>query len=131
MLLTNDGDLALYVTHPRYGIEKVYQALLTEPVNDKHCRALMSGIELEDGTARAKSARIVSSHAGRSMVEIIMTEGRKREIRRMFDTLDLTIERLIRVSIAGITDRTLTSGTKRALTPEEIRSIYSLAQTAE
>jgi 23S rRNA pseudouridine2605 synthase len=130
MLLTNDGDLALYVTHPRYGIEKTYQALMVEPVNTRHCRALTGGIELEDGTARAKSARIVSAHADRSLVEIVMTEGRKREIRRMFDTLGLTIERLVRVSIGPISDRSLASGTYRALTPDEIRSLYSLAAAA-
>jgi 23S rRNA pseudouridine2605 synthase len=127
MLLTNDGDLALYVTHPRYGIEKTYQALTLERVTAHHCRTLTEGIELEDGTAKAKTARIVTAHGGRSLVEIVMTEGRKREIRRMFDALDLTVERLVRVSIGGISDRTLTSGTYRALTPEEARSIYSLA----
>ena len=50
---------------------------MVEPVNEKHCRALTAGIELEDGTASAKSARIVSAHGGRSLVEIVMTEGRK------------------------------------------------------
>jgi 23S rRNA pseudouridine2605 synthase len=130
MLLTNDGDLALYVTHPRYGIEKTYQALMVEPVNTRHCRALTEGIELEDGTARAKTARIVSAHGDRALVEIVMTEGRKREIRRMFDTLGLTIERLVRVSIGPISDRSLASGTYRALTPDEIRSLYSLAAAA-
>ena len=127
MLLTNDGDLALYVTHPRYGIEKTYQALMVEPVNARHCKALIDGIELEDGSATAKSARIVSAHGGRSLVEIVMTEGRKREIRRMFDTLGLTIERLVRVSIGGISDRSLASGTYRLLTSDETRSIYALA----
>ena len=127
MLLTNDGDLALYVTHPRYGIEKTYQALMVEPVNARHCKALTDGIELEDGTATAKSARIVSAHGGRALVEIVMTEGRKREIRRMFDTLGLTIERLVRVSIGEISDRSLASGTCRPLTPDESRSIYALA----
>ena len=131
MLLTNDGDLALYVTHPRYGIEKTYQALVVEPINERHCRALIAGMELEDGEASAKSARIVSAHGGRSLVEIVMTEGRKREIRRMFDTLGLSIERLVRVSIGGISDRSLASGTYRAVTAEEIRSIYSLATEAQ
>lgn len=127
MLLTNDGDLALYVTHPRYGIEKTYQALLVEPVSAQQCRTLTEGIELDDGTATAKSARIVSSHGGRSIVEIVMTEGRKREIRRMFDSLGITIERLVRVSIGGISDRSLASGSYRALTTDEIRSLYELA----
>lgn len=127
MLLTNDGDLALYVTHPRYGLEKTYQALLNEAVSTRHCKALTDGIELEDGTARAKSARIVSSHGDRTLVEVVMTEGRKREIRRMFDTLGLTVERLARISIAGIADRSLTPGSYRALTGDEIRSIYALA----
>lgn len=131
MLLTNDGDLALYVTHPRYGIDKTYQALMTGPVTTKHCRALTEGIELDDGRASAKSARVLSTHGGRSLVEIVMTEGRKREIRRMFDALGLTIDRLVRVSIGPISDRSLASGTYRALTLDEVRSLYSLASETQ
>jgi len=127
MLLTNDGDLALRVTHPRYGIEKVYQAMTTTVATSKHTTALLDGVDLDDGSARAHKARIVSTHGGRSVVEVVMTEGRKREVRRLFEAVGLEIDRLVRVSIAGITDRTLTAGSYRPLTIEEIRSIYKKA----
>ena len=131
MLLTNDGDLALRVTHPRYGIEKVYQAKTAEPVTQDHIRKVMDGVDLEDGVARATRARLISTHGGRSIIEITMTEGRKREVRRMLEVVGLTIEQLVRVSIAGITDRTLSPGSYRALTMDEIRGIYKLAGGAE
>jgi pseudouridine synthase len=130
MLLTNDGDLALRVTHPRYGIEKVYQARTLEQATSKHIQALMDGVDLEDGRARATRARIVSSYAGKSIIEMTMTEGRKREVRRMLEVIGLTVDQLVRVSIAGITDRTLAPGSYRALTMEEIRGIYKLAEDA-
>lgn len=131
MLMTNDGDLALRVTHPRYGIEKVYQARTSEQATSKHLQAVMDGVDLDDGLARATRARIVSSHGGHSIIEITMTEGRKREVRRLLEAVGLTVDRLVRVSIAGIADRTLAPGAYRALTMEEIRAIYKLAGEAE
>ncbi len=131
MLLTNDGDLALRVTHPRYGVEKVYQARTSEPVSPDHLRQVMDGVDLEDGLARATRARLVTSHGGRSIIEITMTEGRKREVRRMLEVVGLTVEQLVRVSIAGISDRTLAPGAYRALTMDEIRRIYKLAEESE
>lgn len=131
LLMTNDGDLALRVTHPRYGIEKVYQARTNETATKQHIDALMDGVDLDDGPARAKRARIVSSQGARSIIEVTMTEGRKREVRRMFAELALPIDRLVRVSIAGIADRSLTPGTYRALTIDEIRSIYRTAGAPE
>ena len=131
MLMTNDGDLALRVTHPRYGIEKVYQARTLEQATAKHLQALMDGVELEDGQARPTRARIVSSYGGKSIIELTMTEGRKREVRRMLEAVALTVDQLVRVSIAGITDRTLSPGAYRALTMDEIRGIYQLAEESE
>ena len=127
MLMTNDGDLALRVTHPRYGVEKVYQVLVRGSVEKSYITKLLEGVALEDGVARAKRARIVDASRGRTLVEIVMTEGRKREIRRMFLHLGMEIERLVRTSIAGIADRNLTPGDYRAVTVREIREIYSLS----
>lgn len=130
MLLTNDGDLALRVTHPRYGIEKVYQVMTTTVATSRHTTALLDGVDLDDGFARAKKARIVSTHGDRSVVEVVMTEGRKREVRRLFEAVGLEVDRLVRVSIAGITDRTLTPGNYRPLSIDEIRSIYQKADAS-
>ena len=127
MLLTNDGDLALRVTHPRYGIEKVYQVMTPTAATPRHIAALLDGVDLDDGPARGKRARIVSSNAGRSIVEVVMTEGRKREVRRLFEAVGLEVDRLVRTSIAGISDRTLSPGSYRPLSVDEIRSIYAKA----
>jgi pseudouridine synthase len=125
MLMTNDGDLALRVTHPRFGIEKVYHVMVRGTVSAAQIGKLTGGIELEDGFAKAKHARVIDTSRGQTLVELTMTEGRKREIRRLFTSLDIEILRLVRTSIAGIADRTLGPGEYRALSFNEIRDIYA------
>ncbi|MGI9529490.1 MAG: pseudouridine synthase [Acidimicrobiia bacterium] len=127
LLMTNDGDLALVVTHPRYGIPKTYQALVTGNVASAQLNELTTGIELDDGLAAAVSARIVDSQAGKSIVEIVMAEGRKREVRRMLDAVDLNVQRLVRTAIGPIVDRTLKPGAYRPLTFDEIMDLYRMA----
>ncbi len=128
LLMTNDGDLALRVTHPRYGIEKVYHVLVRGSVPSAQISKLVEGVELEDGIARAKSARVIDTSKGRTLVELTLTEGRKREIRRMLTVLDIDIARLVRTSIAGISDRVLKPGEYRSLTFDEIRDIYARSE---
>jgi 23S rRNA pseudouridine2605 synthase len=125
MLMTNDGDLALRVTHPRYGIEKVYHVLVQGSVSAGDIARLTGGIKLEDGMAQAKRARIIDASRGQTLVELTLTDGRKREIRRMFTDLDIDIRRLVRTSIAGIADRKLKPGDYRAVTFAETRDIYA------
>lgn len=124
LLMSNDGDLALRVTHPRYGVTKTYQVLVPASLNTAKLRPLVDGVELDDGPAKASSARIVSSSRDRTIVELVLAEGRKREVRRMFATQDIPIERLVRTAIGPISDRQLTPGTHRPLTVEEIRMLY-------
>ena len=124
LLMTNDGDLANAVTHPRFGVPKTYQVLVPAPVADHQIRALTAGIDLADGPAAAKTARILSRSGDRTIVELVLTEGRKREIRRMFDVLELPIDRLVRTAIGPIVDRKLSPGGHRELTLDEIRSLY-------
>lgn len=128
LLMTNDGDLALVVTHPRYGVPKTYQVLVDRRVTDADLAPILRGIELDDGVARARRARVVSTAGDRSMVELVLTEGRKREIRRMFDHLDIPVERLVRSAIGPISDRRLEPGGHRALEPDEVRSLYRYAK---
>lgn len=131
LLMTNDGDLALRVTHPRYGMEKIYHVLVRGSVASSDVAKLVSGIELEDGLARAKRARVVDTSKGQTLLEMTLTEGRKREIRRMFSALDLEITRLVRTSVAGIADRTLKAGDYRALTFDEIHDIYARSEIGD
>ena len=86
LLMSNDGDLALHVTHPRYGVTKTYQVLVPATLNPAKLKPLVDGVDLDDGPARASSARIVSSSKERTIVELVLAEGRKREVRRMFET---------------------------------------------
>jgi len=127
MLMTNDGDLALRVTHPRYGIGKTYHVLVPGRVDRNDVARLVAGVELDDGHAAARSARVTATGAARTDIELVMAEGRKREIRRMFDALGIPIERLVRTAIGPIVDRTLTPGTYRPLRIDEIQSLYKLA----
>jgi 23S rRNA pseudouridine2605 synthase len=128
MIMTNDGDLALRVTHPRYGIEKIYHILVLGQVSARDIARLTRGIELEDGMARPKRVRIIDVSKGQTLVELTLTDGRKREIRRMFTALDIDILRLVRTSIAGISDRTLKPGGYRPVTLAETRDIYTRAE---
>ncbi|HSJ71250.1 MAG TPA: pseudouridine synthase [Acidimicrobiia bacterium] len=131
MLMTNDGDLALVVTHPRYQVPKTYQVLVPRRVTDSALAPLTAGVDLDDGPARAASARVVTSSADRTIVELVLTEGRKREIRRMFQVIDLPIERLVRTAIGPIADRSIAPGDHRKLTDAEIRSLYRYAKDVE
>lgn len=131
LLMTNDGELALRVTHPRYGIEKVYQVLVVGTVSSKQIRRLTGGISLDDGVARAKRVRVIDTVGGKTMLEVVMTEGRKREIRRMLTAMGIEIDRLVRTAIAGITDRQLSPGNHRVLSVQEIRGIYALSEKGQ
>jgi 23S rRNA pseudouridine2605 synthase len=125
LLLTNDGELTHRLTHPSFGATKTYLAFVEGDVGDKALRRLRRGIDLEDGPARAVSASVQDRHGGRSLVEVVMGEGRKREVRRMFDAVGHRVVRLARTEIAGLRDVGLAPGEWRRLRIEEIRSLYS------
>src|SRR5690606_18314647 len=98
ILLTNDGTLADMVMHPRYGITKRYR-VVAQGLPGAWVSELESGVELEDGRAAALCARVVGSGAGKTMPEMVMGEGRNREIRRMCSALGHEVEALVRVAI--------------------------------
>jgi len=125
ILLTNDGDLANRVTHPRYGIVKRYVALVAGSPAKTEIRRLTEGIELDDGPARALSAQVVGRQGAQTMVELTMAEGRNREVRRMFEALGYDVASLVRTAIGPIADRSLKPGQSRRLSAAEIR--YLLA----
>jgi len=125
ILLTNDGDLANRVTHPRYGIEKKYLALVRGGPTHGDMRRLTEGVELGDGPARAKSARVVDRKGDETMIELTMGEGRNREVRRMFEALGLEVVRLVRTAIGPIIDRSLKEGESRRLSIDEIHGLLA------
>ncbi|HKN80295.1 MAG TPA: pseudouridine synthase [Actinomycetota bacterium] len=127
LLLTNDGSLAHRLTHPRYAIEKEYLAEVSKPPSRRQLARLRRGVELDDGTARAIDARSAGGAAGRGGVRLVMVEGRKREVRRLLDAVELPVRRLVRVRVGPIRLGTLRPGEIRELEPEDVRALYRAA----
>jgi 23S rRNA pseudouridine2605 synthase len=127
LLLTNDGELTHRLTHPSFEVPKVYVAEVRGAVGYKAIRALLSGVELDDGPARAKEARIVEQARGDTLIELVLTEGRNREVRRMLDTLGFTVVGLVRVAIGPLRLGRLKAGTYRKLGQAEIMALYRAA----
>ena len=125
ILLTNDGELANRVTHPRYGITKKYVAVVAGRPTAAEIRRLTTGVELSDGPARALSARILSDREDETMVEMILGEGRNREIRRMFEAIGHEVIRLVRTAIGPISDQSLQPGESRLLSIEEVSRLLA------
>ena len=121
LLLTNDGDLTHFLTHPSKGVEKEYLVLLrgSRRISDKTLHKLRTGIELDDGmTAPAKV-----SQRSDNTVTIVIHEGRNRQVRRMFEQVGEDVERLVRVRIGPLTDTRLRPGEWRDLTLAERKSL--------
>ena len=121
LLLTNDGDLAHRLAHPRYEVEKVYEAEVEGEPSDQVLRRLAEGVELEDGlTAPADMRRL-----GPSTVELSIHEGRNRQVRRMLEAVGHPVRRLHRSRYAGLTVKGLETGEWRELREEEVYALAS------
>lgn len=131
LLLTNDGALADKLTHPRYGVEKEYLVEVAGRPAPKHLAALRRGIDLDDGPATPRSVRIVDARADRGQLAVVMTEGRKREVRRMLAAVGLPVTKLVRLRIGPITLGRLRAGTVRDLSADEVVALTRAADKAE
>jgi 23S rRNA pseudouridine2605 synthase len=128
LLLTNDGELAELLTHPRHGVEKEYLAEVEGVPSPGTLRALREGVELDDGPAHAVRASVVQrARDGGSAVQIVLKEGRKRIVRRMCAEVGHPVRRLVRTRIGPLIVPNLAPGTHRALTGAEVRSLYAAA----
>ena len=127
LLLTNDGELANRLMHPRYGVEKEYLAEVDGGPTERQISRLLRGVDLEDGPAKALSARAVARAGGHAAVRLVMGEGRKREVRRMLAAVGLPVRRLVRVRVGPVRLGRLRAGEVRELTPEEVRALYGAA----
>ena len=120
---TNDGAFALRITHPRYGVPKVYQAEVAGEVRPAMLRSFTRGVRHLGELLRARAARLVQRGKRRSVVELELLEGKNREVRRLFAAQDLTVTRLCRVQIGAIALGELKPGRWRALTETEIKTL--------
>jgi len=123
LLLTNDGDFALRLTHPRFGVKKLYQAKLSACPAPEDFALLRNGIRLEDGMTAPARARVIEKLKKNAWVEIEVHEGRKREVRRMFEALGFFVEKLVRIKIGSVSLGALPLGELRPLSPTEVDAL--------
>jgi 23S rRNA pseudouridine2605 synthase len=125
LLLTNDGELAHRLAHPKYEVEKVYEAEVEGEPSDETLRRLAQGMKLEDGmTAPAEVRRL-----GPSAIELSIHEGRNRQVRRMLEAVGHPVRALHRSRYAGLTVEGLAPGEWRALTPSEVERLAAATRT--
>ena len=123
LLLTNDGELSLRVAHPRYGVKKIYRVKLSACPTDEDFAHLRKGIRLDDGVTAPARARVIDRLRKNAWVEIEVHEGRKREVRRMFEALGYFVEKLIRIRVGTISLGSLPIGELRPLSQIEVKSL--------
>jgi 23S rRNA pseudouridine2605 synthase len=125
LILTNDGELANRLAHPRYEVEKTYVAQVRGQPKRHAMRQITDGVELEDGPAKARSVRQIGGAGDRSLIEIVIAEGRKREVRRLLAAVGMPVERLARVKIGPLPLGDIAPGKFRPLRGDEVRHLYA------
>ena len=123
LLFTNDGELARRLTHPRFGVKKVYRVKLSACPSENDFEALRKGIRLEDGLTAPARARVVEKLKKNAWVEIEIHEGRNREVRRIFEALGYFVEKLIRVRVGSVSLGFLAPGELRPLSQNEVTDL--------
>jgi 23S rRNA pseudouridine2605 synthase len=124
LLLTNDGGLAHRLTHPSFGIAKTYLAEVGGPVPRAVGRQLLKGVELDDGPARVDAFKLVDAVQRTALIEIVIHEGRKHIVRRLFEEVGHPVNRLIRTSIGPVRLGDLRPGRTRRLTNAEVAALF-------
>ncbi len=120
LFLTNDGEFSYIVTHPKFNIEKEYKVWAEGKVTEEDLKKLKKGVFIDGKIVRPKMIEILKHDRKNTMIRVIITEGRKREIRRMFHHIGHKVERLIRIRIGPVKLGDLRSGKYRDLTPSEV-----------
>ncbi|HTV91412.1 MAG TPA: pseudouridine synthase [Verrucomicrobiae bacterium] len=132
LLMTNDGELANRLLHPRYGVEKIYRATIAGRLSTEEVKRLNDGVLLDGGEqASGAKLRVVSVRAGSSVIDITVHEGRNRQVRRMFEAVGHPVQALVRLRFGPIALGDLPIGHSRALTPKELSALRRVASQDE
>ncbi len=131
LLLTNDGDWAQRVLHPRYGHEREYEVYVAGDASLSMVAALREGVRLEEGLARAAGARLVRRSPRGGVLRIVLRTGWKRQVRRMCAAVGIRVVRLRRVRLGPLTLGGLAPGASRELTPREVRALAAAPSGAD
>ncbi len=128
LLLTNDGELANRLTHPRYEVSKTYLATVRGEANQDVVKMLRTGIDLEDGWAKADYAQVVDVHNGLSLIRVELHEGRKHIVRRLLKAAGFPVQRLVRTKVHTVQLGEMKPGSMRALNSSELASLYKAVE---
>jgi 23S rRNA pseudouridine2605 synthase len=128
ILLTNDGDFAQRIAHPSYELDKTYVAEVDGVVTRATGRQLRDGVTLDDGPVEVTAFSVVSTQADRSIVELVIHEGRNRIVRRLLDAVGHPVRRLTRTAIGPVAVHGLRRGELRELTREELGTLLDAAR---
>ena len=120
LIMTNDGEMANLIMHPRYEVTKVYEVKIFGAINEGILSKLRNGMQFPEGFVKPKSVRVVETLPNKTWIEFRLAEGKNREIRRLCEACDLTIDKLRRVAIEGLTIQNLAPGNFLMLTKKEL-----------
>ncbi len=126
LLLTNDGELAHHLMHPAFGVSKTYLATVPGPVSRQVGRQLLAGVVLEDGPVTVDRFRVVQTQGDRSIVEVVLHEGRNHIVRRLLAAVGHPVERLVRTAIGPVRLGGMRAGTLRDLSRSELAALHGL-----
>lgn len=125
IILTSDGELANRLSHPSHEVDKTYVATVRGQVPGSALKELRSGVDLDDGPARVDSVRIVQKLPDRTMIELVLHEGRNRIVRRMLDAVGHPVSELVRTQVGPIHLGQQRPGVLRQITGKELRELYT------
>ena len=131
LILTNDGDLANMIMHPKYEVEKVYEVKVFGHVNEALLTKIKRGVMTEDGLMKPKSVRVIEQLPNKTWLEFRLNEGKNREIRKICDAVDLTVDKLRRVAIEGLNIQTRPVGQYMFTTRKELLKALGLNEHGE
>jgi 23S rRNA pseudouridine2605 synthase len=120
LLLTNDGEMSQALAHPSARTPRVYQVRVQGQINAEHIERLLTGVQLDDGLARAVGAKVMARGDANVTIQLTLHEGRYQEVRRMIQALGFRVSKLTRLSFAGLTIEGLAPGAWRSLTSREL-----------
>ncbi len=127
ILMTNDGEIANRLTHPRHGIEKTYNVQVAGHPGPEVLDQLRKGVYFAEGKAKVVRAKVKSRHKQSAIIEIVLDEGRNREIRRMLAKVGHKVQKLVRVAVGPIRLADMPPGAYRKLSPQEVKALREAA----
>lgn len=128
LLMTNDGDLANRLLHPKYGVDKTYRATIAGRLSPEDVRKIHEGLALDSYTAAGAKVRVVSVRSAASVVDITIHEGRNRQVRDMFEALNHPVQTLVRLRFGPISLGDLGVGRTRELSARELAALRNIAR---